>query len=292
MIRVGVAFLVLLGAAVAGAATAATPFRLAVQGPSTQPCSAPTSGLPAGERAYEDHLAGRLGRKVERCPFATPEEAARALAAGQVDMARLTPAAYAPIAGQVRAILTVRGRQEANRIAVVVAVRNGGAPDVAALKSRNITFGGTSAAGLATPRRVLAELGLAPDSYTSDVAADGDLALADLRAGKADAAAVHAAAWQRVCLIVSPKAPPPCRDLTVLARARPRADVALAVRRDMPDALRYQIVGIHLALHLENPAAFAFAAGRPDGAEFQPAEAEALSLRPPAPPASASRPAR
>ena len=64
-----------------------------------------------------------------------------------------------------------------------------------------------------------------------------------------------------------------------LLRARPRSSEALAVRRDIPNELRYRLIGIHLPLHLEAPAAFAFAAaGVKDAAEFQPAEADALAL--------------
>jgi hypothetical protein len=76
--------------------------------------------------------------------------------------------------------------------------------------------------------------------------------------------------------MVSPKDPDPCRDLRAVLHARPRAAWALVVRRDMPAELRYRLIGIHLPLRLEAPAAFAFAAG-PGAAEFQPAEAEALT---------------
>jgi len=79
--------------------------------------------------------------------------------------------------------------------------------------------------------------------------------------------------------MASPKEPEPCRDLRVLIKARPRATQALVVRRDITTNLRYRLIGIHLPLHLEAPAAFAFAAGwAKDAAEFQPAEADALTL--------------
>ena len=60
---------------------------------------------------------------------------------------------------------------------------------------------------------------------------------------------------------------------------RPRAEQAVVVRRDMPLDLRYRLIGIHMPLHLEAPAAFAYAAaGVKSPAEFQPAEADALTL--------------
>lgn len=277
-LTVGLLALAASGLAAAGAA-GAEPFRIAAAGAATTPCAAPGGSLAPGERAYYDHLAKRLGRSVQRCVFASEAEAAAALAAGGVDLARLSPAGYAPVAAKVRATLTVRRKSEANRIPVMIVVRSADpARDVAALKGRTISFGGTSPAGLATPRAVLADRGLAESAYTSEIARDGDAAMADLIHGKVDAAAVNGAAWQRVCLIVSPKAPPPCGELRQLAHARPRAAQALAVRRDMPADQRYRLIGVFLAMHLENPAAFAFAAGVPDGAEFQPAEAEALAV--------------
>jgi ABC-type phosphate/phosphonate transport system substrate-binding protein len=201
------------------------------------------------------------------------------LAAGRVDMAWLDAAAYAPVSGQVRALLTVRAGAQSNRIPIYVAVRaDDPARDLAALRGRRIAFGGRSPAGLATPRAVLSERGLPAGSFQEMLSAEGDAAVAALRGRTADAIAVHGAAWERVCRKVSPKDPDPCRDLRVLRVARPRAEAALAIRRDTPNDLRYRLIGIHMALHLEAPAAFAFAAGRSDAAEFQPAEAEALTL--------------
>ncbi len=271
---------ILLGVAAAllAGAAGAEPFRIAASGP-TAPCAPLASAAPAGEKAYVDHLAKRLERPVEVCAFATPAEAAAALAQGNADMARLDPASYAAGGGQLRAILTVRGKAESNRIPIVVATKGASAVDVAALKGKTIAFGGASPAGLATPQTVLSDRGLAPADYRAKVEGDGDTALAELRAGKVDAVAVHGAAWQRVCRMVSPKDPEPCKDLHIVLRARPEATQALVVRRDMPMELRFRLIGVHMALHLEDPAAFAYAAGwSKDPAEFQPAEAEALTL--------------
>lgn len=281
MRRVLIPALALIAALAAGAAQAAD-FRIAAPAASTAPCAPVGAGGAPGEAAYYEHLSRRLERRVLRCPFANPAEAAKALAAGQVEMAWLDPASYPAVSGQVRAILTVRAASQANRIPVYVAVRvRDGAKDLAGLKGKTVVFGDRSPAGLDAPQAVLTERDLPPSAYRLQVAHDGDSALADLRAGKVDAAAVHAAAWQRVCRMATPKDPEPCRDLRVLLVARPRAAAALAVRRDLPLELRYRVIGIHMALHLEAPAAFAYAAGGvKDPAEFQPSEAEALTLAP------------
>lgn len=258
---------------------AAPPLRIAVPAGATAPCAPVAAGGAAGEKAYFDHLAKRLERPTQKCAFATRAEAAAALAAGKVDIARLDPPAYAPIRAQARALLTVRANGQSNRIGVVVAVRAGDpARDLAALKGRLIAFGGRTPAGFDTPRTVLSERGLAPGAYREKVEPDGDTAMADLRQGAVDAVAVHAAAWQRVCRVVSPKDPTPCKDLRVIVKARPEAREAWVVRRDIPNDLRYRLIGIHMPLHLEAPAAFAYAtASTPGAAEFQPAEADALT---------------
>jgi ABC-type phosphate/phosphonate transport system substrate-binding protein len=98
-----------------------------------------------------------------------------------------------------------------------------------------------------------------------------------VRAGKADALALGAAAWQRQCQNPSPKVQG-CADLTVVWRARPEAQRAFAVRRDMPDPLRFRLLGIHVAMNIEDRAAFDWAAAQlaPGAADFEPAEALAL----------------
>lgn len=257
----------------------AEPFRIAALD-GKGPCASLGASASAGERAYYDLLAKRLGRPVMKCGYASAADAAGAVARGEADMAWLGPAAFAPVRAQTRAILTVRATGQSNRIPVLVAVRAADpARDVAGLKGRLIGFGGHSPAGLATPQAVLAERGLAPGDYRPKVDVDGDQAIAELRAGRVDAVAVHAAAWQRVCRMVSPKAPQPCGDLRIVVKARPRAGQALVVRRAISDELRYRLIGIHMPMHLEAPAAFAFAtAWRKGAAEFQPAEADALTL--------------
>lgn len=272
----------LLAAAVglAGGAACAEPFRLASVGGAKTACAPLDVGASVGERAYHDLLATRLGREVLRCGYPTTADAADGLAKGEVDLSWLDPAAFPAVQAQARALLTVRGAGEANRIPVVVAVRGADpARDLAGLRGRLIAFGGRTPAGLATPRSVLAERGLAAGGYRETIEVDGDQAIAELRAGRVDAVAVHAAAWQRVCRMASPKIPQPCADLRIVTKARPRATRALVVRRDIPDELRYRLVGLHLPMHLEAPAAFAFATGWvKDAAEFQPAEADALTL--------------
>ena len=103
-------------------ATAAEPLRIAAISPKTGPCAALGAASPAGEKAYYDHLAKRLGTVVQRCPVASTAEAATALAAGKLDLAVLDRASFAPISATARAILTLRPEGGLNRIVIVLAV--------------------------------------------------------------------------------------------------------------------------------------------------------------------------
>lgn len=271
-----------LACAVAGAAQAA-PLRIAEVAPAAGPCADLAGDAPAGEKAYFEHLAKRLGVAVQRCPVKDTAAAAAALAAGQADLAVLDPAAFAPVKGTTRAILTLRPQGGLNRVMVVVGVKAASpAQSLADLKGKALGLGGTTPAALALPRRALADRGAAGGYFAREsVEADEQDAGAALRAGKVDAIALHAAAWQRLCPKVSPKKPKPCADLRVLARIRPQASRAVVVRQDMPMETRYRLIGVHMPLHLENQAAFAWASSwQPKAAEFEAAEAQALLVSP------------
>ena len=251
-------------------------FRIGVAGTAGGPCASPPPTAPAGERAYFDLLAKRLDRPVVACPVASLADGAAALAAGRLDMTVLDAASYPAVQSTVRAAMTVRPDGAPVRVPVVLAVKAGrdGAP--AALKGRAVAFGGSSAVALDLPRQVLTEQGYAFAGH-EQVAANETAALAALRAGKVDAVALQAAAWQRQCQSPSPKVQP-CADLKLVWRARPQAQRAFAVRRDLPDALRYRLLGVHVAMNIEDRPAFAWASAQlaARAADFEPAEARAL----------------
>lgn len=279
MSRVKVIVLTLAFILGTGAAAPSSTLRVAAVTGATAACAELGPSSPAGERAYYAHLAKRLGVKVIRCPVIDAAAAARALAAGKLDMAVLDPAAFATVATTTRAILTVRPNGGLNRIPVVLGVRSASAAtSLASLRGKSIVFAGRTPAALDLPRLVLGQRGLPQRYWGRDViTADADAAVATLRAGGADAMILHAAAWQRLCRAQSPKVAPPCADLRTLSRMRAQAAHAIVVRRDIDGETRYRLIGIHMPLHLENAAAFAWAASwAPDAAEFQPAEPLAL----------------
>jgi ABC-type phosphate/phosphonate transport system substrate-binding protein len=260
------------------AAAPPPPFRIGVLAPASGPCAPPSPSASAGERAYFALLAKRLERPVLACPVASLAEGATALSAGRLDMTVLDGPSYAPVRAAVRAALTVRPEGGLARAPVVLVVKSGrdGAP--ASLKGGTIVFGGSTTVALALPREVLSEQGYGPAVVGHElVAGDETAALAALRAGKADAAALEAAAWQRQCQATHGK-DQPCTDLKPVWRARPQAQRAWAVRRDLPDPFRFRLVGVHVAMHLEDKAAFGWSASQlsTDAADFLPAEPLAL----------------
>lgn len=263
--RAFAAFIAVLALATAAEAKAA-PLRIGVVGGDL------------GDAAYQKLLATRLGVAVEAKPLADRTAAASALASGQVDMAVLDGAAYGPVRGKVRAVLTLRPQGDLNRIPVVVAVRaDAAAKDLSTLKGRSAVFGGLAPAALATPHKALADAGAGPGFFQETTAASADAAAAALRARKADVLVLNAGAWQRLCRGDSPKADA-CKDLKVVWRGRPRARLAIAVRRDMPAETRFRLIGVHVAMHVEDKAAFAGSSvWTPRAAEFEPTEAEALA---------------
>lgn len=272
--------LALASAAVVLAAPTNPPLRIAVPGPVAGPCTPAGAAATAAERALYAHLSRRLERPVQRCPVADRAAAAAALAAGRADLAVLDPAAYRPVAGQVRAILTTRPRSGPSRVPVVAVVRRTSrATTLAELRGLGAVYGGGQPTGLALPRRVLADHGAPAGFFAAEtVAADPEAAIAMLRAGGADVLLLNASAHQRLCRADRP-GQEPCADLKTVFRGRARPATAFAVRRDMPDELRFRLIGVMVALHLEAPAAFAhILAQTPGTGELEPTEADALAV--------------
>lgn len=264
--------------ALAPIAVQAAPLRVAVLAPTEGPCKAPAPASPAGEKAYFALLSKRLETEVQACPVPDAASAAKALAAGKLDVAVLDPPAYAAVAKTMRPILTVRPKESLNRIPVLVGVKaSGPKTTLAELRGGAIAFGGTDRASYDVPRRALADQGAGDGFFArEDKSGAPEVAVASLRAGKVDAMALNAAAWQRLCRGDTPNEDR-CRDLKVVWQGRPRASKAIVVSRDMPLSLRYRIIGIHMAMHLEAKDAFAWASAFiPDGVEFEPTEPDAL----------------
>ena len=256
----------------------ADPFRLASIG-AAGACRPLPASAPPGLMSLHKLLSTRLGVQVLDCPLADRRSAAAALASGSVDMAELDPGSYALAADKVRAILTVTPKGEAGRVPVVVAVAAAsGITSFADLKGRRAVFAGSATYDFTGPRAALSDQGAGKGFFSSEIRARSAAAAAQLlRSRNADVLVLNGDAWERTCRGDTPTAKP-CSDLKIVWRGRPRAKTALVVRRDMPDQIRYRLVGIYVAMHLEAPEAFAAASTlKPGAGSFDPTEAEALS---------------
>jgi ABC-type phosphate/phosphonate transport system substrate-binding protein len=271
-------FLALIFALIALPVTAsAAPVRIGVITDKATGCEDGLAKTIGGE-AFVKHLQKRLSRPITLCGFANHAAAMQALAAGKVEMAPSDQASYLPVRDKVRSTLTARPAKGAGRVMALALVtkassRTGPKLLVGAkpifVASGEITHD-APLAGLRAAGTDLSKLGREILSGSLDQAAK------DLRSGKGDVLILDAGHYQRLCRSDNPNQKP-CADLKEIWRGRPAVSQALAVRRDMPSDLRYQLISIYMALHLEAPEAFSFATkAMPPVAAFDPTEAEAL----------------
>jgi ABC-type phosphate/phosphonate transport system substrate-binding protein len=280
--RAAVCFLLGMLAATAGIANAQTgqdrpAFRIGVLGPAATVCATET-GI-AGADALAIHLSARLQRKVEICTFSNTTEAGQALAEGRADFAMLD-AAGAAIAGPgVRSLMTRREPGSIGRILSVAVVRaDSPAQSLADLQPGRFVFGGTGPAQHDGPKAaILGNGALASAINTELFAASPAEAFSKLQSGEADVLVLHASAWQRTCR--GEKASDrPCAGMREIFRGRQPAETAFGVRTDLDAETRLRLVGILMAMHLENRAAFDWLA--PGATELTPTEATALARAP------------
>jgi ABC-type phosphate/phosphonate transport system substrate-binding protein len=275
MARALILVLGVLAAPITAAAQQPAPFRVAAIG-ADAPCAAPGAQTPAAARAYATHLSARLKRPVHLCGFAQSAAAGAALAAGGVDLGLLDAGGFGAHQTSLRAILAGRPSAGPGRALTVLITRAADARATpAAFASARLVLGGTGPLMQDAPLSALAQAGLSP-ATPPRVVPGSEAALAAVRSGAADAAILDAASVTRECR-ADDATSRPCADLREVWRGRPRPALAWAVRRDMAEALRFQIIGIHIALHQEAPAAAPFALAGMTGAELlEPAEANAL----------------
>ncbi|MGJ3647906.1 PhnD/SsuA/transferrin family substrate-binding protein [Sphingomonas sp. GlSt437] len=265
--------------AITGASVSAAPtpmpsvLRLGIQAARAGPCATPSSSTPASLAALAKHLAGRLRLSVELCPFADTTAAATALAKGSVDLALLTPATWPIVNGRGRPILTLRPQGALPRSPILAVTRATAGPlTAAAIAARRVITVKHDALGYDAARAAVATHGGdAINRQPSTAVGSFSAALATLAAGKADVALVPTDLWFVGCGASKTV----CAPYRIAWQNRPIAQHAWVLRGGLPDELRYRLIGIFIALPLDNPQAFAGAAGGVRGA-FEPTEASAL----------------
>lgn len=267
----------LVAATVTGRASAAAPMpsvlHIGYQAPVTAACAAPGASTPPPLAALAKQLSGRLQMAVQLCPFADPGAAAVALAQGRVDFTNLTPAAWPAAKGKGRPILTVRPEEKLPRSPILAIVKKSvGTLNAAAIaRQRVIAIKQDPLYYDAARAAVATRGGSAIAKTTTPLAGSFNAAIGALAAGKADVALMPGEQWQAGCSADKSL----CAPYLVAWEDRPVAESAWVLRADLPDELRYRLIGIFLPMHLENAQAYAGASGGVKGV-FEPAEATAL----------------
>lgn len=277
MIRALGSILVLL--ALMRPATAQTPpagFRIGIAGLAESACSASPSDAAAA--AYRKHLEGRLGKPVLLCGYGDSKAVAAALQEGQLDLAILDQPSFEPLAKIARPILAPRADAQTGRVlAVALSLKSSGRDTPVKLAGSRPIFISKMAASYQVPLQGLADYGADTKSFKPALfVADEQAGLKALRAGQGDALIITAGARQRLCRGDDPKIIL-CGDVVEAWRGRPTAQTGLVVRNNLPEVDRYQLVGIHIALHQERPEAMAFLASKlGGGVALDPTEATAM----------------
>lgn len=277
MIRVLGSIVVML--ALMQPATAQTPpagFRIGVPGLAQAGCSATPSD--AAAEAYHKHMEGRLGKPVLLCGYGDGKAVATALQEGQLDLAILDQPSFEPLAKIARPILAPRADAQTGRVlAVALTLKSSGRDNPIKLAGGRPIFISKLAASHQVPLQGLADTGADTKSFKPELfVVDEHAGLEALRTRQGDALIITAGARQRLCRGDDPKITL-CGDVVEAWRGRPTAQTGLVVRNDLPEVDRYQLVGIHIALHQERPEAMAFLASKlGGGVALDPTEATAM----------------
>lgn len=233
-----------------------------------------------GAKAYASHLETRFSNPIVLCLTDDAEGSAKLAQNGDVKLAWIDQAQAAGLTDQWRAFMTLRAKDGLGRPPYVL-FTGAEETDIREVRLSEIAFVGQE------PERSF--VGMAIDTLedhgfqaSSDAVgqryADVQSLLTAVRSEGALAGLLDSNAWGRECGVLDPSFNP-CDDLSVVYQERPRAKGAMIIQANEPSELRYRMVSIHIALHMEAPEAFAWI-NQDRGSEFQPAEPDALSPRP------------
>jgi ABC-type phosphate/phosphonate transport system substrate-binding protein len=257
-------------------AVASSPsLRIAIPGLGSTGCQAASTDTAA--TAYTAHLQKRLEKPVLLCGAKDSAAAAQALKAGDVEMALLDPQSFIAVKDQTRAILAPRFDPTQGRVlTVAMTLKSSGKDNLEKLKSGRPIFIGETPPSRDIPLEALADHGLDTKSFGPQIIATENTGFKALQDGKGDMLIITAGARQRICRAEDPKSGT-CPSVFEAWRGRPTAPKALVVSNVMSEADRYQLIGIHIAMHNDNLAALGFISKlMPNAIMLDPTEPSAL----------------
>lgn len=249
--------------------------RIAIPGLDVQGCQPTSANLDA--TAYLNHLKARLEKPVLLCGVKDGAAAAAALGAGDVEMALLGPDSFLAVQDKALAIIAPRFDPAIGRVlALAVTLKSSGLDSKEKLQGRIPIFIGEAPPSRAIPLQALSDHGVDTGTFGPAVLATENTGFQALLDGKGDMLIITAGARQRICRAENPKGGI-CPDVIEAWRGRPTAPQAFVVRADMSEADRYQLIGIHIALHKDSQPALAFVSNiMPKAIMLDPSEATAL----------------
>jgi ABC-type phosphate/phosphonate transport system substrate-binding protein len=268
--------LVTLLLAPANAQTPPTPFRIGVVQAGPLACS---DGSKTPAAPYTAHLKSRVKLEILVCQFPNTSAAAKALSEQKIDMVELDRSAFQQVASVARPILTFRKKDSTARIMSVALVNaTSSNRSLATLSGARPSFAMKLPHTYDAPMAGLRSAGMDISKLKPPfIGRDHQAAVAALRNNEADFLVLDADTHRLLCRGSSPT-DTPCKDLVEVWRGRPAAETALIVRKDIAQDLRYGLIGIHIFLAEQAPAAFAWLAAKNPGAvAIEPTEPTALS---------------
>lgn len=271
-----VASFVTLLLAPASAQTPPAPFRVGVVQPGLALCS---DGAKTGASPYVAHLKVRLKQEVLICSYPNQEAAAKALSEQKIDMVELDRTAFQRVAAVARPFLTVRKKEVPSRVMSVALVNaTSTRRSLLDLSGSRASFARKLPHTYDVPLASLRSAGLDTSRLKPPFIGKDHLgAAAAIRTNQADFLVLDADTHRLLCRGNSPT-DLPCKDLVEVWRGRPDAEMAFVVRKDMNQDLRYGLIGIHIFLAEQAPAAFSWLASKTPGAvAIEPTEPSALS---------------
>lgn len=252
---------------------------LATQSSDAEGCYSADELTDPGAKAYIDHIGSRFANPIVLCLTENSEGSAAFAQRGDASLAWIDQGQAADLGDEWRTFLTLRAKDGLGRPPYVLFTVSD-ASDIGSISISEIGFVGQEPERLfvGMALETLEDHGFQLSSDASgQLHSDVQELLAAVRTKDSAAGMLDSNAWGRECGILDPSFNP-CDDLSVVYQERPRATSAMIISASAPSELRYRMVSIHIALHMEAPEAFDWI-NQDQGSEFQPAEPDALMPR-------------
>ena len=242
-------------------------------------CKAGSDMIDQDARDYTDLLAARFNTDVTLCLTETFADLAELAELEEVNFVWLDQERALPLLDAWRPALTLREPTNLGRapFALFFAPATNGAATLADVSLADIGFLGRppEALNIDLAKRLLSDYGVAGDYSAAPrrFATYADLMDA-IETGEVRAGILEGGTWGRACGVLDP-ASTFCDHLDTLIYDRPRAIEAFMIPLTTDQERHFRLIGVHIALHIENPEIFAWLS-QSKGPEYEPTEGAAM----------------